>query len=151
MSFTQRKEYVEIGKNLRDEARYMRLSRTARSLDSSGTLSCTEDEIWCSRGIEHLLSKKILLQLDRRKQKVIKAILDEQVKQHLSDAYDPNRIADISLDLSAKAREQAINRAKDDAYYITEEHGMLPRPSNKFRQRAQQILNDAKTALEHEL
>ena len=94
----------------------MRLSRTARSLYSSGTLSCTEDEIWCSRGIEHLLSKKILLKLDRRKQKVIRSILDEQFRQQLEDVYDPNRIADISLDLSAEAKKQAINRAEDDAH-----------------------------------
>ena len=117
---TQREEYAVITKNLRDEARYMRLSRTAPSLDSSGTLLCTEDEIWCSRGIEHLLSKKILLKLERSKQKVVKSILDEQSQQHLDDAYDPNRIADISLELSAEAKERAINRAKDDAFYVAE-------------------------------
>ena len=129
----------------------MRLSRTARSLDSSFALSCTEDGIWCSRGIEHLLSKKILLKLDRNKQKVIKSILDEQFQQHLDDVYDPNRIADISLHLSAEAKDRAINRAEDDAFYVAEEHGILPRPSNQFRRRAQKFLNDAKTALEHEL
>lgn len=129
----------------------MRLSHTASSLDSSGTLACTEDEIWCSRGIEHLLSKKILLKLDRRKQKVIKSILDEQFHQQLDGTNDPNRIADISQHLSAEAKKRAINLANDDAFYLAEEHGLLPRPSNHFRRRAQQFLNDAKTALENDL
>ena len=147
----QREEYDTITRNLKDDARYMRLSCTARSLDSSGSLSCTEDETWCSRGIEHLQSKKLLLNLDRSKQKVIKSVLDEQFQQQLHDVYDPNRIAIISLDHSAEAKERAIKRAKDDAIYVAKEHGMLPRPSTRFHQTAQKFLNDAKNALEHEL
>ena len=98
-----------------------------RRLQNNGSLVPDSYDSITSRGIEQLLSGQVFHDLCQEKTRVIRAILEEQHKQHqqivagMLKKSDPLRLAAVSSGLSADAVARSIAKgAADQAFVVAE-------------------------------
>jgi hypothetical protein len=139
-AFYNSKDFARFVKNDRALIKYVRSVSTRRNLNDCtisdlndlfeipGNCDNNDDGIICLRGLECIISSSAKTMSRRRRDNLVRAVLQEQIKQKSSKGvYNSIMIRKVSVMNSKTCKYTALRRAKDDATYATMEiYNKLP-------------------------